>query len=74
MISQAVVTTWCGFCGAGPDMPCTPEGQHFDRYLGAWQEGLISRKAVTYACVVLGPVSAGTLVPDPLLSMACGPA
>ena len=74
MISQAVVTTWCGFCGAGPDMPCTPEGQHFDRYLGAWQEGLISRKAVRDVCAVLGPVSAGTLVADAPTPVASRPA
>ncbi len=62
-MSPAAVTTWCGFCGAGPDTPCTPEGQHYDRYLRAWREGLISRKAVAAVCAELGPVSAGTLVP-----------
>lgn len=56
MTSRAAVTVWCGFCGAGPDTPCNPEGQHFDRHRRACQEGLISHKAVTHVCVVLGPV------------------
>jgi hypothetical protein len=64
MTSPAAVTVWCGFCEAGPDTPCTPEGQHFDRYLRAWREGLISRKMVADVCAVLGLVSAGKLVPD----------
>ena len=73
MTSPAAVTVWCGFCEAGPDTPCTPEGQHFDRYLRAWREGLISRKMVTDVCAVLGPVSAGKLVPD-APTLAIGPA
>lgn len=40
-----------------------PDGEHFDRYLRARQEGLISRKAVRDVYAVLGPVSAGTLGP-----------
>jgi hypothetical protein len=64
MTNPAAVTTWCGFCGAGADKPCTPRGQHFDRYLRAWREGLISRKVIADVCAVLGLVSAGTLVGD----------
>jgi hypothetical protein len=74
MTSPAAVTVWCGFCGAGPDTPCTPDGQHFDRYLRAWREGLISRKAVKDVCGVLGPVSAGTLVADAPTPVASRPA
>src|ERR1700691_4329991 len=58
----AAVMVWCRVCGAAPDTPCTPQGQHFDRYLRAWREGQISREAVADVCAVLGPVSAGTLV------------
>lgn len=32
-----------------------PDGEHFDRYLRARQEGLISRKAVRDVYAVLGP-------------------
>lgn len=64
MTSPPAVAVWCGFCGTGPGTPCTPDGQHFDRYLQAWQEGLISRKAITHVCAMLGPVSAGTLVSE----------
>jgi hypothetical protein len=51
-----------------------PQGQHFDRYLRAWREGLISRKAVTDVCAALGPVSAGTLVLDVPTPVASRPA
>ena len=64
MTSPAVVTVWCGFCDAGPGMPCTPQGQHFDRYLRAWREGLISRKTIADVCAVLRTASDGTLVPE----------
>jgi hypothetical protein len=64
MTSQTAVATW--FCGVGPDTPCTAKGQHFDRYLRTWQEGLISRKTVTYLCLVLGPVSAAGKAISPL--------
>jgi hypothetical protein len=74
MTSPAAVTVWCGFCDTGPDTPCTPHGQHFDRYLRAWREGLITRKEVTDVCAVLGPVSAGTLVPDAPTPVASRPA
>jgi hypothetical protein len=70
----AVMTVWCGFCWTGPDTPCAPEGQHFDRYMWAAEEGLISRKAVRNVCIALGPVSAGTLVPDTPTLVAGGPA
>jgi hypothetical protein len=72
MTSPVAVTVWCGFCGTGPDTPCTPDGQHFDRYLRAWPEGLISRKTVTGVCAVLGSVSAGALVPDALTPLQVG--
>jgi hypothetical protein len=68
------VMEWCGFCGAGPDTPCMPDGQHLDRYLRAWREGLISRKAITNVCAMLGPVSAGTLVSEALGLAASRPA
>lgn len=71
-MTRRVVTVWCEFCGAGPDTPCTPEGQHLHRYLRAWQEGLVSRRAVSDVCAMLGSISAGALVPDPTLSMAFG--
>jgi hypothetical protein len=74
MTSPAAVTVWCEFCDAVPDTTCTPEGQHFDRYLRAWREGLISRKAVADLCAALGPVSAGTLVPDTRTPVAGQPA
>jgi hypothetical protein len=74
MTSPPAMTTWCGFCGAGPDTPCTLEGQHFDRYLRAWREGLISRKTVKDVCAVLGSVSAGTLVADAPTPVASRPA
>jgi hypothetical protein len=64
MISPVAVSVWCGFCDAGPDTPCTPGSQHFDRYLRAWREGLITREKVADVCAVLGTVSAGALVPD----------
>jgi hypothetical protein len=64
MTTPAAVTVRCGFCDAAPDTPCTPDGQHFDRYLRAWREGLISRNTVSDVCAVLGTVSTGTLVPD----------
>jgi hypothetical protein len=68
------VKVWCEFCGAEPDTPCTPRGQHFARYLRAWQEELISRKAVADVCTMLGPVSAGTLVLDAPALAASRPA
>jgi hypothetical protein len=74
MTTPAAVTAWCGFCGAGPGTQCTPDDQHFDRYLRAWREGLISRTTVADVCAVLGTVSAGTLVPDALAPAASRPA
>ncbi len=74
MTSPVAVTVWCGFCDTGPDAPCMPYGQHFDRYLRAWQEGLITRKEVADICAVLGPVSAGMLVPDAAMPVASRPA
>jgi hypothetical protein len=74
MTSPVAVTAWCGFCQAGPHTPCTADGQHFDRYLRAWREGLISRKTITDVCAMLGAVSAGTLVPDAPTPVASRPA
>jgi hypothetical protein len=68
------VEVWCGFCGAGPGTACAPQGQHFDRYLRAHREGLIAWETIRDICAVLGPISAGTLVPDtPPLPVAGGP-
>jgi hypothetical protein len=71
--SALAVAVWCGFCQAGPGAACAPEGQHFDRYLRAYWEGLIGQETVRDICAVLGPVSAGTLVPDTPLPLPGGP-
>jgi hypothetical protein len=72
--SALAMTVWCGFCGTGPGTACAQESQHFDRYLQAYREGLIGRKAIRDACAGLGPLSAGTLAPDtPPLPVAAGP-
>jgi hypothetical protein len=71
--SALAVTVWCGFCGTGPDAACAQKGQHFDRYLQAYREGLIGRGTVRDICAVLGPVSVGTLVPDTPLPASGGP-
>jgi hypothetical protein len=73
-MTSPAVTVWCGFCGAGPGTPCNPGGQHVDRYLRAWREALITRKTITDICAALGPVSAGTLVPDTAAPAASRPA
>jgi hypothetical protein len=62
--SVIAVTVWCGFCQAGQGTACAPGGQHLDRYLRAYQGGLIGRDKVAALCAALGPLSAGTLVPD----------
>lgn len=64
LASAIAVTVWCGFCHAGQGTACTPQGQHLDRYLRAYHEGLIGREKVRKLCAALGPLSAGTLVPD----------
>jgi hypothetical protein len=73
-MTTPAAAVWCGFCGAGPGTPCMPDSQHFDRYLRAWREGLISRKTVSDVCAMLGTVSAGTLVPDTPAPAASRPA
>jgi hypothetical protein len=66
---DGVVRVLLGRAGSG----VRAGGPVFFRYLRAYREGLIGREAVRDVFAVLGPVSAGTLVPDTPLPVSGGP-
>jgi hypothetical protein len=41
--AEAVRATRCTLCGTRPGNPCTPKGDHLNRWLGAYSARVISR-------------------------------
>jgi hypothetical protein len=54
----------CGFCWSKRFAPCTPEGQHYERYVRAYRRGLLTILELREMTVAIGFVTAGAIVLD----------
>lgn len=49
--------TPCGHCGARPGFPCSPDGDHLARFVGAQERGLLTRAELAAVAAALDVIA-----------------